>query len=156
MNCASLGRHALLDELASKRVRATAQRRAPVEVIQEADEHRDAVALVNRARERELGIDRATVCRTIELLKKFRLVDELDLIRRRSERHYYKVKSRREHIHLACFRCRRIEEFSSSRFECLERRNIKANRIQNRGKPTRCGRDLWRLGRARTAARRRN
>lgn len=45
-------RRSLLDELKAKGVRLTAQRRAVVEVIQEANEHLDATALLDRARAR--------------------------------------------------------------------------------------------------------
>jgi Fur family transcriptional regulator, ferric uptake regulator len=113
-------RRALLDELVSKGVRMTAQRRALVEVIQEANAHLDATSLLNLARKREPGINRATVYRTIELLKKFRLVDELDLMHLEGEKHYYEVKTKLDHIHLACFRCGGIEEFSSPLFERLK------------------------------------
>ena len=116
----SLERRVLLDELVSKGVRLTAQRRALVEIIQNAGRHLDAGSLLELARQREPSIDRATVYRTIELLKKLRLIDELDLMHLEGEKHYYEVKTTREHIHLACFRCGRIEEFSSSIFEQLK------------------------------------
>src|SRR4051794_8061458 len=73
-------RRSLLDELTSQGVRMTVQRRVLVEIIQEATEHLDAAGLLALAREREATIDRATVYRTLELLKKHRLVDELDLM----------------------------------------------------------------------------
>ena len=110
----------MLDELASKGVRLTAQRRAVIEVIQEARDHLDAGSLLELARKREPNIDRATVYRTIELLKKLRLIDELDLMHLQGEKHYYEVKTKRDHIHLACFCCGRIEEFSSALFERLK------------------------------------
>ncbi len=113
-------RRSLLEELISKGVRITAQRRALIEVIQEADRHLDAASLLERARKREPSIDRATVYRTIELFKKLRLVDELDLMHLNGEKHYYEVKTRRDHVHLACFRCGRIEEFASPLFEQLK------------------------------------
>jgi Fur family transcriptional regulator, ferric uptake regulator len=113
-------RRELLGELASKGIRLTAQRRALVEVIQEATEHLDAGTLLELARKREPKIDRATVYRTIELLKKLRLIDELDLMHLQGEKHYYEVKTKRDHIHLACFHCGRIEEFSSPLFERLK------------------------------------
>jgi Fur family transcriptional regulator, ferric uptake regulator len=113
-------RHALLDELVSKGIRLTAQRRALIEVIQEAREHLDAGSLLELARKREPGIDRATVYRTIELLKRLRLIDELDLMHLEGEKHYYEVKTKHDHLHLACFRCGRIEEFSSPLFERLK------------------------------------
>lgn len=86
-------RRSLLDELASKGVRITAQRRALAEIIQNATEHLDAAALLGEAQTRESGIDRATVYRTLDLLKKLGLVDELDLMHLNGEKHYYEVKS---------------------------------------------------------------
>jgi len=113
-------RRSLLDELAAKGVRLTAQRRVLVEIIQSAEQHLDAASLLDLARRREPNIDRATVYRTIELLKKLRLIDELDLMHLQGEKHYYEVKTRRDHVHLACFQCGRIEEFSSALFERLK------------------------------------
>ena len=113
-------RRALLEELLSKGIPLTAQRRALIEVIQEAKQHLDAGAILERARKREPKIDRATVYRTIELLKKLRLIDELDLMHLEGEKHYYEAKTKRDHVHLACFRCGRIEEFSSPLFEGLK------------------------------------
>jgi len=115
-----LERRALLEELTSRGVRMTAQRRAVVEVIQESKQHLDADALLELARKRQSNIDRATVYRTLDLLKKLRLVDELDLMHLEGEKHYYELKSNRDHIHLACFRCGRIEEFSSGLYEQLK------------------------------------
>jgi Fe2+ or Zn2+ uptake regulation protein len=76
--------------------------------------------LLELARQKQPAIDRATVYRTLELLKKLRLIDELDLMHLKGEKHYYEVKTRRDHIHLACFRCGRIEEVSSVLFERLK------------------------------------
>ena len=113
-------RRALFAELGSRGIRLTAQRRALIEVIQEASEHLDAGSLLELARKREPNIDRATVYRTLDLLKKLRLIDELDLMHLEGEKHYYEVKTKRDHVHLACFRCGRIEEFSSPLFEGLK------------------------------------
>src|SRR5580658_2582933 len=98
----------------------TAQRRAVIEVIQSAHDHLDAATLLDLARQREPSIDRATVYRTIELLKRLRLIYELDLMHLQGEKHYYEVKTKRDHLHLACFRCGRIEEYSSPLFEQLK------------------------------------
>jgi len=120
-----LERHNLLSNLASRGVRMTAQRRALIEVIQNATEHLDAGALLDLARQREPNIDRATVFRTLELLKRLRLIDELDLMHLEGEKHFYEVKTRRDHIHLACFRCGRIEEYASPLFERLKAEIVK-------------------------------
>src|SRR5580704_13233450 len=116
----ALQRRSLIDELGAKGIRMTAQRRAVVEVIQEAKEHLDAGTLLKLAREREPRIDRATVYRTLDLLKKLRLVDELDLMHLNGEKHYYEAKTRLDHMHLACFDCGKIVEFTSPRFERLK------------------------------------
>lgn len=116
----SFERRSLLQELASQGVRLTAQRRVLVEIIQQASEHLDAAELLDLARARGANVDRATVYRTLELLKKHRLIDELDLLHLQGERHYYEVKTRRDHIHLACLKCHRIVEFASPLFERLK------------------------------------
>ena len=132
-------RRELLDELVSKGVRLTPQRRALVEVMQEANEHLDAASLLDLARRREPNIDRATVYRTLELLKKLRLIDELDLMHLYGEKHYYEAKTERNHAHLACFRCGRIEEYSSPLFERLKAEISKQAGFTSRSR-------AWKLG----------
>ena len=141
-------RRALLEELVSKGVRLTPQRRALIEVIQEASEHLDAASLLELARQREPNIDRATVYRTLELLKKLRLIDELDLMHLYGEKHYYEAKTEHNHAHLACFRCGRIEEYSSPLFERLKAEiakqagfTIKVTRLEVGGNCSACATD---------------
>ena len=116
-----LKRYDLLNQVEAQGIRLTAQRRALIETIQEATSHLDAASLLSLARKRDPKIDRATVYRTIELLKRLGLIDELDLMHLEGEKHYYEVKTRKDHLHLACFRCGAIEEFSSPAFERLKR-----------------------------------
>lgn len=116
----SFERRSLVKELAAKGVRLTSQRRVLIEIIQQAEQHLDAATLGELARQRGVNVDRATVYRTVELLKKHRLIDELDLMHLQGEKHYYEVKTRRDHMHLACFRCQRIVEFASPLFEKLK------------------------------------
>jgi Fur family transcriptional regulator, ferric uptake regulator len=111
----------LLNEVEARGVRLTAQRRALIETIQSADSHLDAAALLTRARQRDPNIDRATVYRTLELLKRLGLIDELDLMHLNGEKHYYEVKTQKDHLHLACFQCGAIEEFDSPTFQRLKR-----------------------------------
>jgi len=120
MNSGSLERRSLLEELTVKGVRLTSQRRALIETIQESKTHLDAQSLLEGARKREPKIDRATVYRTIEMLKKLGLVDELDLMHLEGEKHFYEVKTRTDHLHLACFHCGGIEEFSTPAFDRLK------------------------------------
>jgi Fur family ferric uptake transcriptional regulator len=120
MDSPSKERPSLVEEFSAKGLRLTNQRRVLLEVIQEATEHLDATSLLRLAKERDSSVNRATVYRTLELLKKLRLVDELDLMHLNGEKHYYEVRSEKDHIHLACFRCGKIEEFGSPLFESLK------------------------------------
>ena len=116
----SFDRRPLLEALAARGVRLTAQRRLLVELIQSAERHLDAAGLLAQAQRRGAAVNRATVYRTLELLKKHGLVDELDLMHLEGEKHYYEVKTRRDHMHLACFQCQRIVEVASPLFERLK------------------------------------
>lgn len=115
-----LSRRPLEQELVSRGVRMTHQRRLLVQIIQEAVGHLDAVALWERAQDQDPTINKVTVYRTLGMLKKFGLVDELDLMHLDGGKHYYEAKATRDHIHLACTRCGRIQEFESSLFEKLK------------------------------------
>jgi Fur family transcriptional regulator, ferric uptake regulator len=114
-------RRALLEELASRGVRLTAQRRLLVDIIQNAERHLDAAALLEVARKRDPRVNRATVYRTLSLLKRLALVDELDLMHLDGEKHYYEARRQSDHLHLACFRCGKILEYTSPLFEGLKR-----------------------------------
>jgi Fur family transcriptional regulator, ferric uptake regulator len=120
MTSASQQRRSLVEEFSAKGLRLTAQRRALLEIIQSATTHLDAASLLQLARERDASIDRATVYRTLELLKKLGLVDELDLMHLNGEKHYYEARTGRDHIHLACFQCGKIAEFENPLFEQLK------------------------------------
>jgi Fur family transcriptional regulator, ferric uptake regulator len=127
---AMLKRHNLLQEVEALGVRLTAQRRALIETIQHATNHLDAADLLKEARKRDPNIDRATVYRTIELLKRLGLIDELDLMHLNGEKHYYEVKTKNDHLHLACFRCGAIVEFTTPTFERLKQ-EIAAKNVFN-------------------------
>src|ERR1700761_9649213 len=141
----SLKRCELLNEVEARGVRLTAQRRALIETIQGADAHLDAATLLSRARQRDPNIDRATVYRTLELLKRLGLIDELDLMHLNGERHYYEVKTQKDHLHLACFHCGKIEEFDNATFQRLKRElgtengfNVQVMRLEVGGQCSRC------------------
>jgi Fur family ferric uptake transcriptional regulator len=115
-----VSRQPLEQHLVSRGVRMTQQRRLLVQIIQEADGHLDAAALWQRAKEKDPTLNKVTVYRTLGMLKKQGLVDELDLMHLEGGKHYYEAKTTRDHIHLACLKCGRILEFESSLFEKLK------------------------------------
>jgi Fur family transcriptional regulator, ferric uptake regulator len=113
-------RQPLLKQLIARGIRMTAQRRVLVGIIQEASRHLDASALLRLARKQDPEIDRATVYRTLDLLKRQGLIDELDLMHLEGEKHYYEVKTSRDHCHLACLQCGAILECASPSFDRLK------------------------------------
>jgi Fur family ferric uptake transcriptional regulator len=118
--------------LADKGVRITAQRRLLVSIIQDSPRHLDAASLLELAKKRDADIDRATVYRTIALLKDRGLIDELDLMHIEGEKHYYEAKTNRDHCHMACFRCGAIMEYTSSAFERLKQEMAQQSGFQIR------------------------
>src|ERR1700678_2313276 len=126
----TLKRCELLNEVEARGVRLTAQRRALIETIQGADAHLDAATLLSRARQRDPNIDRATVYRTLDLLKRLGLIDELDLMHLNGEKHYYEVKTEKDHLHLACFGCGEILEFATLAFERLKQEIAAKNEFE--------------------------
>jgi Fur family ferric uptake transcriptional regulator len=127
---AMLTRCNLLTEVEAQGVRLTAQRRILIETIQAATSHLDAASLLNLARKRDAGIDRATVYRTIDLLKKLGLIDELDLMHINGEKHYYEVRTQKDHLHLTCLDCGIVEEFTTPTFDRLKREIAKENSFE--------------------------
>ena len=106
--------------LAERGIRMTGQRRAILNVIETAKKHLDAGQILRCARKLDASIDRSTVYRTLGLLKRHGLIDELDLMHLDGEAHYYERKMNRGHIHMACLRCGRITEFVSDLFDSLK------------------------------------
>jgi len=49
------------------------------------------------------------------------LIDELDLLHIRGDRHYYESHAQREHIHIACLRCGKVREFESSLYDEMKK-----------------------------------
>jgi Fur family transcriptional regulator, ferric uptake regulator len=116
----SITRPSLMKELSARGVRMTSQRRVLIGIIQDSPRHLDAARLLEIARKHDAGIDRATVYRTLALLKGHGLIDELDLMHIEGEKHFYEAKTNRDHCHMACFKCGAIMEYASASFEKLK------------------------------------
>lgn len=110
----------LQTQLAGRGIRMTTQRRAILTVIETASKHLDASQILRQARRQDASVDRSTVYRTLDLLKRHGLIDELDLMHLKGDGHYYERKLGRDHIHMACLRCGKISEFVSKTFESLK------------------------------------
>jgi Fur family transcriptional regulator, ferric uptake regulator len=82
--------------------------------------HLDADEILQRAQKLDPRVTRVTVYRTLDLLKRHGLIDELDLLHLRGDRHFYESHGPRDHIHVACIRCGKVREFESELYEQLK------------------------------------
>ncbi len=110
----------LQDQLVARGVRLTRQRRVILRVIEDARRHLDAATILRFAQKEDETIDRVTVYRTLNLLKRHGLIDELDLLHLSGGSHYYEQRPPRQHMHLACLRCGQVEEFASPLFDKIK------------------------------------
>jgi len=88
--------------------RVTHQRTLIMEIIRQGRGHLDADEIYRRAREKEPRLSLSTVYRTLQMMKKLNLVDELHFD---ENHHHYEVKPSAEHHHLVCLGCGRVIEF---------------------------------------------
>ena len=110
----------LENQLVAHGVRLTRQRRVILRVIENARRHLDAATILRFARKEDQDIDRVTVYRTLGLLKRHGLVDELDLLHLSGGGHFYEQRPLRQHMHLACLRCGAVEEYTSPLFDKIK------------------------------------
>ena len=103
----------LTGELAARGVRLTRQRRTILGVMETAKRHLDASQILRKAKVLQPDIDRVTVYRTLGLLKRHGLIDELDLMHMQGEKHFYERRTPREHMHMTCLGCGKVMEFES-------------------------------------------
>jgi Fur family ferric uptake transcriptional regulator len=110
----------LTKTIAARGIRLTRQRRVILQVMDAADQHLDVDQIFERAKRIDSGVHLVTVYRTVEMLKKQGLIDELDLLHLRGDRHYYETHGPRDHIHVACLKCGKVREFESRLYEQLK------------------------------------
>ena len=110
----------LQNALRDRGIRLTRQRRVILQVMDSAEQHLDVDQILDRAKKVDPDVHLVTVYRTIDLLKRQGLIDELDLLHLRGDRHYYETHGPRDHIHVACLRCGKVREFESRLYEQLK------------------------------------
>ncbi|MBM2825023.1 MAG: transcriptional regulator Fur family [Dehalococcoidales bacterium] len=93
--------------LSERGLRITSQRALILGVIQR-EEHLDADEVYRRARQKQPRLSLSTVYRTLQMLKKQGLVEEIHFD---EAHHHYQVKPATEHHHLVCLGCGRVIEF---------------------------------------------
>jgi Fur family ferric uptake transcriptional regulator len=91
--------------------RLTEPRRSLAALIAAQDGHFTAAHLVEAARQQRLGVGRATVFRTLEVLEVLGAVERLDLP---SGEHAYVGCDPAHHHHVVCSRCGRTDEIEDA------------------------------------------
>ena len=89
-------------------LRATSQRALILEIIRHGQGHLDADEIYRQARDKQPRLSLSTVYRTLQVLKKLGLVEELHFD---ETHHHYEVKPSSEHHHLVCLGCGKVVEF---------------------------------------------
>ncbi|MDH4224624.1 MAG: transcriptional repressor [Deltaproteobacteria bacterium] len=104
--------------LESKRLKLTRQREAVINAIFTNPGHFEAEELVARLQKGDHRASRATVYRTLELMKECQLVEKLDFGTPQS--YYEQVTPGQHHDHLICTGCGQITEFHDESLESAQ------------------------------------
>ena len=107
-------RQKVRERLAAAGLRVTSQRLLVLEILDEADEHLDAEAIYERARQLDPRVSLATVYRTLAKLKEAGLVEQR-YFARDHKREYYESAKKEEHYHFTCLGCGKVIEVHTSR-----------------------------------------
>lgn len=104
--------------LSKKDLKLTSQRRAILKRAMETDGHFGAEELLGLCRKDDRTISKATVYRTLALLKEAKLLEEQDFGRGRMT--YERSLGHGHHDHFICIRCGKILEFENAKIERLQ------------------------------------
>jgi Fur family transcriptional regulator, ferric uptake regulator len=98
--------------------RMTGPRRVVAELVADQTGHFSAADLVAASSERRLGIGRATIFRTLEVLADLAVVERIDLP---SGEHAYVACQPSHHHHVVCSRCGRAQDVEDAGLRALVR-----------------------------------
>jgi Fur family ferric uptake transcriptional regulator len=109
---------AFSDFLEQKDLKLTSQRRTILHRAMDAKGHFSAEELLSFSKKADPTISKATVYRTLALLKESKMLEEQDF----GEGHklYERAQGRRHHDHFVCVKCGRIIEFENDTIERLQ------------------------------------
>ncbi len=106
--------------LEKKSLKLTSQRRTILRQAIEAQGHFSAEKLLELSKKKDKTISKATVYRTLTLLKESNILEEQDF--GEGKKVYERSQGRKHHDHLVCIRCGRIIEFENDAIEKLQDR----------------------------------
>lgn len=107
------------DFLEKKDLKLTSQRRTILKCAMEARGHFTAEELLDFSKKEDRTISKATVYRTLLLLKEGQFLEEQDF--GRDKKHYERASGRKHHDHFICIRCGKILEFENDDIENLQK-----------------------------------
>lgn len=114
--------HALLElfrrYLRDRSLPVTRQREGVAEAVFFGSGHLSAGEIERAVRDRGIPVGKATVYRTLELLREAGLVQEHDF--GEGFKRYEPLPAQGQHEHLICMECGKVVEFSSERFERMK------------------------------------
>ena len=103
--------------LEKKDLKLTSQRRIILHSAMN-DGHFSAEKLLEMCKKKDRTISKATVYRTLALLKESRILEEQDF--GDGKKLYERAQGRKHHDHFVCIKCGRIIEFQNEAIECLQ------------------------------------
>ncbi len=107
-----------IDFLAQRKLKYTSQRRTILVEAFRAKGHFTADALLDLAKKKDRSIGKATLYRTLSLLKESRILEEQDFGGGRKS--YEPLLGHPHHDHLICVQCHKILEFENDEIERIQ------------------------------------
>jgi Fur family transcriptional regulator, ferric uptake regulator len=108
----------LLDSLDRAGYRLTEPRRVVAQLVADQNGHFSAADLIREARIRRMGIGRATIFRTLDILTELGLVEQIDLP---DGEHAYVGCASSHHHHVVCSNCGRASAIEDAGLRALVR-----------------------------------
>jgi len=105
------------DFIKRRGLKFTSQRESVLEEILNVKGHFEIEDMVKRIKEKDIPVSRATVYRTLNILKEMGLVNEVIKYRNKT---IYEISLKQHHDHLICTKCGSIIEFSEEEIEKLQ------------------------------------
>ncbi|MBI3251990.1 MAG: transcriptional repressor [Candidatus Omnitrophica bacterium] len=116
------------DFLEKKELKLTSQRRTILGQAMTVGGHFTADELLKHSKKEDRTISKATVYRTLSLLKEAKILEEQDF---GNDRKYYeRAVGHRHHDHFICVRCGKIIEFENGAIERLQDHEAKKQRFK--------------------------
>ena len=111
--------------LVKKDLKLTSQRRTILQQAVGAGNHFSAEELLTLSKKKDPTISKATVYRTLALLKDSAVLEEQDF--GDGKKVYERAQGRKHHDHLICIKCGKIIEFENEQIETLQDSEARKN-----------------------------